>query len=352
MTPVRAEGGLALPSVAEFTGAAAEWDGFVRHQPGWTHFHLFGWKQVLERVFGHQCLYLCARGEDGALAAVLPLVRVRSLLFGHYLVSMPFVNYGGALGKAPAVEALVREAAGVAGREGVKLLELRSRIPLATDLPVSHRKVTVLLDLPDKVETLSQGLGAKLRSQIRRPEKEGVTVAFGADQLDAFYRVFARHMRDLGTPVQSRSFFQSVLATFGDAVWLGCAYLGGHPVAAGCGFRWEDEFEITWASSLRAHNAIAPNMLLYWRFMERCVAEGVRTFNFGRCTPGSGTHRFKRQWGGRDEPLWWYQWTPSGQPGGTPSPDDAAYAWGPRLWRRLPLSLATALGPRIVKYVP
>ena len=38
--------------------------------------------------------------------------------------------------------------------------------------------------------------------------------------------------------------------------------------------------------------------------------------------------------------------------GKTPSPDDAAYAWGPRLWKRLPLPVATALGPRIVKYIP
>jgi hypothetical protein len=89
--------------------------------------------------------------------------------------------------------------------------------------------------------------------------------------------------------------------------------------------------------------------------MERACDHGLGTFNFGRCTSGSGTHKFKLQWGARDEQLWWYDWqAPDAVEGAgkTPSPDDAAYSWGPKLWKRLPVPLATALGPRIVKYIP
>jgi serine/alanine adding enzyme len=108
---------------------------------------------------------------------------------------------------------------------------------------------------------------------------------------------------------------------------------------------------MTWASSLYAYNKLAPNMLLYWAFMERAIENGLTLFNFGRCTPGSGTHRFKRQWGSRDEQLWWYQQS-RGDTTATPSPEQGAFSWGPRLWRRLPLPVATALGPRIVRYIP
>jgi FemAB-related protein (PEP-CTERM system-associated) len=329
-----------------------EWDAFVRRQPGWTHFHLAGWKRVIEEVFGHECPYLAARAPDGALDAVLPLVRVRSLLFGHYLVSMPFLNYGGPLGRAEAVRALVDEAARAAREGGVKLLELRSRVPLEVSLAVSHRKITVLLDLPaGDARAAWDALRSKVRSQVRRPQKEGVTVAFGADQVEPFFAVFSRHMRDLGTPSLPLRFFQAIAAAFPQDAWFGVAWLGGRPVACGCGFRWDDEFEMTWASSLAELNPIAPNMLLYWSFIERCVTEGVRTFNFGRCTPGGGTHRFKLQWGGQDEPLWWYQAGP-GAGAGTPSPDQAAYRWGPRIWRHLPLAVARVLGPSIVRYIP
>lgn len=338
--------------VAPFAGQAEEWDRFAEEQAGFTHFHRWGWKRVMEGALGHRTAYLAARDEAGRLAGVLPLVRVESLLFGRYLVSMPFLNYGGPLGSAAAVQALAAEAAAMARRDGAKLLELRSRVELPLALPASHRKITVVLDLPADPEALFKRFEAKLRSQVRRPQKEGVTVRFGPDQVEPFYRVFAHHMRDLGTPTQGRRLFELIAETFGDSVWFGCAWLGDEPVACGAGFRWGSEFEMTWASSLAAHKKIAPNMLLYWAFMERAIREGLTLFNFGRCSPGAGTHKFKLQWGSRDEQLWWYQDTPGGVPAATPSPDDGAYAWGPRLWKKLPVGLATALGPHIVRGIP
>lgn len=339
--------------VGPFRGAPAEWDDFAAGRPGFTHFHRYGWREVVGEVFGHECLYLEAR-EGGVLAGILPLVRVRSRLFGHYLVSMPFLNYGGPLGSGPAVRALAAHAVERARADGVRLLELRSRQALPLDLPASHRKVTVVLDLlDDGPDALLKAFGSKLRSQVRRPAKEGVEVRFGADQVGPFFEVFRRHMRDLGTPTQPRRLFEAVSRRFPQDGWFGVAWLGGRPIAGGAGFRWGSEFEMTWASALAEHNRIAANMGLYWAFLERAMAEGCRTFNFGRCTPGGGTHRFKRQWGGRDEPLHWYQWAPEGAgEAATPSPDHGAYAWGPRLWKRLPVGLATALGPRIVRGIP
>jgi FemAB-related protein (PEP-CTERM system-associated) len=338
--------------IGRFLGDSTEWDALVRRSAGWTHFHLHGWRTVVERVFGHECLYLAAWGDAGELTGVLPLVRVKSMLFGHYLVSMPFLNYGGPLGSDAAVQGLSEYASRAAREEGATLLELRSGRPLPLSLPVSHRKITVVLDLPaGDPERLWRGLPAKVRSQVRRPQKAGVDARFGLDQVAPFFDVFSRHMRDLGTPTQPRSFFECIAETFPGDVWFGCAYVAGRPVACGCGFRWGGEFEMTWASALGEHNRLAPNMLLYWSFMERAAQDGVELFNFGRCTPGSGTHRFKRQWGSRDMALWWYQ-VARGSRAATPSPHDGALALGPLVWRHLPLAVATALGPRVVRYLP
>ena len=347
--------------VEVFRGSAQEWDSFVEQCPGATHCHRFGWRDIMARVFGHECLYLAARRNDtGLIDAILPLVWVRSPLFGRYLVSMPFLNYGGPVGSERGVAALVAEAAQRAGRYKDSLVELRSRRPWPISLgakgpdpgwTVSTRKITVVRDLPGSGARLWKQLDGKLRSQVRRPQKEGVQVRFGTDQVGPFFDVFARHMRDLGTPTQSKRFFEAVVGAFPEDVWVGCAYLGTEAIAAGLGFVCQSEFEMTWASALERHKQIAANMLLYWAFMERAAESGLAAFNFGRCTPESGTHRFKRQWGSRDEQLWWYDWS-RGEAAKTPSPDDAAYAWGPRLWKHLPLPLATALGPRIVKYIP
>ena len=339
-------------TVEPFTASPAEWDAFVAAAEGGTHCHVWGWKSVMERVLDHECCYLSARNSGGELVGVLPLVRVSSRLFGSYLVSMPFLNYGGALGSEQAVQGLVDRAVAHAKSKGIELLELRNRNPLPVDLPVSHRKITVVLDLaPGDPTGVWDRLRAKVRSQIRRPQKEGIEVRFGLDQVEPFFRVFSQHMRDLGTPTLPRRLFEALSQDFPADVWFGCAYDRDRPIAGGCGFRWGGEFEMTWASSLARYNAVAPNMLLYWAFIERATQEGLERFNFGRCSPGSGTHRFKQQWGGQDVPLWWYQHA-AGQRAATPSPDDQAFSWGPRVWRRLPLPIANFIGPRVVRLIP
>jgi FemAB-related protein (PEP-CTERM system-associated) len=355
MTPTASANGEHFVSVqvAPYRGNGEEWDLFASAQRGYTHFHRFAWKPLTEYVFGHPCEYLAARADSGALLGVLPLVRVQSLVFGHFLVSMPFLNYGGPLGTDDAVVALGAAAVDEAKRSDATLLELRSRVELPLEMAVSHRKITVVLDLPRDHETLFKSFPAKLRSQIRRPQKEGVSVRFGADQVEPFFAVFSRHMRDLGTPTLPRSFFEEIAKRFPADSLFGCAWYEGKPVAAGSGFRWSNEFEMTWASSLTEFNRIAPNMLLYWEFLQRAVADGVSCFNFGRCTPDGGTHKFKRQWGSRDEPLWWYQRAADGSAdAATPSPDRGAFSLGPRVWKHLPLSVATALGPQIVRFIP
>ena len=337
--------------IAALNGDVASWDAFAERTEGSSFCHLAAWRDILSDVLGAECLYRGVRDADGNWQGILPLVRVKSWLFGHYLVSLPFLNGGGPLGSADARRQLVDEAVAEAKRSRADLLELRSRDPDGSDLPVSSRKITVILPLPPSVDELFQGFPSKLRNQIRRPMKEGLTVRFGLDQREAFYSVFARTMRDLGTPVLPAALFERIAAAFPDLVEFAVVYRGEQPVAAGCGFMWRQEFEITWAGALRASRAISGNMLLYWSFMERMIARGMRAFNFGRCTPGSGTHRFKQQWGGSDVPLPWGQYATRGVTA-PPSPKEGTFSWGPTLWRRMPLAVANLLGPRLVRFLP
>jgi len=345
--------GAAVPVRVREAGAEdAAWDGFVAAAEGSTFCHLAGWRGIMADVLGHECRYLVAEAEDGAWTGVLPLVRVRSRLFGHYLLSMPFLNDGGPLGDPQARSVLAARGGDEARRLGVDLLELRVREPVGGELTESRRKVTVLLPLPETPgELWEKGFRAKLRSQIRRPQKAGLTTRFGADEVAPFYEVFSRNMRDLGTPVLPRAFFERIARTFPEQAVFATVYSGSTPVAAGCGFAWRGEFEVTWASALREFNPVSPNMLLYWSLMERAIGLGVKTFNFGRCTPGGGTHRFKLQWGGADLPLPWAQWSAGGV-AATPSPDRPAFRLATAAWQRIPVPLANLLGPVLARRLP
>jgi len=338
--------------VQPFADDGARWDAFVGAAEHSTFCHLAGWREIMTDVLGHECPYLVAADEQGAWRGVLPLVRVRSRLFGHYLVSMPFLNYGGPLGTPAAQHDLVQAAVGLARRSSADLLELRTRHSVGCELRVSHRKITVVLELPDSADVLwREVLPSSRRRQVSRAQKEGMQTRFGPDQVEPFYQVFAVNMRDLGTPVLPRRLFERIARVFGEAAVFGVVYWRGQPLAAGCGFVWGSEFEITWVSSLRQYDHKMPNMLLYWSFMKHLISQGVRVFNFGRCTPGGRTHQFKHQWGGVDTALPWLQWSPR-QLDATPTPERPLYHMAAALWRRIPVRLANRVGPVLARRLP
>ncbi len=330
------------------------WDAFVAGHPDGTAFHRVAWLRAIVETMRHPAWTLEARDERDLLCGVLPLVHVKSALFGSFLIASPFASYGGPLGDATAVAALSGQAIALAQRLGARLLELRGRRPApmeGTGMIVSQRKITVTLPLDGGSEAVFGRFPSKLRSQIRRSEKDGVQVRVAPGQVAEFHAVYSEHMRDLGTPALPRAFFDALARHFGDDMLFAIATSDGHPVACGAGFRYGGEFEITWASALRAYSKMAPNMAMYWRLIAHVTDAGVGTFNFGRCSVDSGTHRFKRQWGGVDEPLSWYQWRAAGAPDSTPAPG-GKFSLAQAAWMRLPLPVARAIGPWIARALP
>ncbi len=344
---------------------AEEWDRYVAAHPEATGYHQWCWRGLFERVFGHETIYLVARqpcvgrgsspagGEPGAIVGVLPLVSLRSLLFGRFLVSLPFVNYGGVLADDDtAARALVDVARAEAERRGAASVELRHTRRMFPDLPVKQHKVAMTLALPEAAETAWKGFDNKVRNQVRKAEKSGFdTVAGGRELAGDFYAVFARNMRDLGTPVYSRRLFEEVLGTIPESR----AYvvrLDGSPVAAGITIGYRTSVENPWASSLREHRSLNPNMLLYWTMLQDAIARGFRVFDFGRSTPNEGTYQFKRQWGAMDSPFFWEYVMKAGAMLPDNSPKSAKFSLAVAAWQTLPLGLANALGPRIVANIP
>ncbi len=349
------------------------WDVYIHGHPNSTLCHLSGWRRVIENTYGHRTYYLLVESEgsnsEPNIAGVLPLVHIKSILFGNSLVSMPFLNYGGVLAENEQVgKFLLEEAKRLGKRLGVKNIELRhmdlvpwmhSKEPKSSEDPSSFsggiKKVRMLLDLPESSEKLFESFKSKLRSQIRKPQKEGL-VAFigGAELLDEFYHVFSINMRDLGSPVHSRKLFENMLKEFGHRVKLGVVKHNESSTAAGLIFCFRDLAEIIWASSLREYDPLSPNMLLYWSLLEHVTNAGYKYFDFGRSTPQEGTYKFKEQWGAKPTSLHWYNISPNGKPvdPGKYSEGDQLRQKGEMIWQKTPLFFANLIGPIIRKHIP
>jgi len=329
----------------------AAWDAYVATAHDATGYHEWAWREVFARAFGHDAVYLAARDAGGAVRGVLPIVVIKSLLFGKTMTSLPFVNYGGVLADDDVVANALVDAAGVEARaRGAKHVELRHFGRRFPELPCKAHKVTMRLALqPGMWDRLDR----KVRNQVRKAEKSELTVdRGGAELLGDFYAVFTRNMRDLGTPVYARRFFDEVLRAFPGRARVLVVRLKGAPIAAGITYRTGGLIEVPWASSIREHNNLCPNHLLYWHAIETAVAEGVGVFDFGRSTPDEGTYKFKEQWGAEPVALHWEYWLPSGSAVPDQTPKNPKFRLAIETWKRLPLWLANAMGPKIVRGIP
>jgi serine/alanine adding enzyme len=330
------------------------WDDYVRQHSEGGVYQLAAWHRIISESFGHQTYRLMA--EDGdEVTGVLPVARLQSRMFGDFMVSMPYVNYGGACASDPITKlALIDEAMSLARRNRVRHLEMRTTyIETFPGLQSRSTKVSMYLDLPSTAEELWTRFTSKLRSQIKRAQQEEITIAFGKeDQLDAFYEVFAANMRDLGTPVYAKRFFASILRELPDATTLCVLSLRGQPAAAAFLIGFKRTMEIPWASSLRRFSKFSPNMLLYWSVLKHACDSGYLRFDFGRSSPDSGTYKFKAQWGANPVPLNWSYWVPDGAALPDLSPRNPKFELAIKLWQRLPVTVTKIVGPLIVKNLP
>jgi len=115
---------------------------------------------------------------------------------------------------------------------------------------------------------------------------------------------------------------------------------------------FRDTTLVPWASSLREFRHLCPNMLLYWTMLEQATAAGQHTFDFGRSSPGGGTHQFKLQWGAREAPLFWEYVLLTRDAMPDQGPTNPKFSAMIALWQRLPVPIANLIGPSIVRNIP
>jgi FemAB-related protein (PEP-CTERM system-associated) len=312
------------------------------------------WLRVLQEGLRHEPFYIVAQ-VDGRARGVLPLAFVRSRFFGSFLVGLPYLNLGGVLATDEgAATALIDRAVELADELDVHYLELRherrwSHSALTQELT---SKVHMRLALAGKAGDLWDALSSKVRSQVRKATKNGVTICWGQeDLLSDFYEVFSRNMRDLGTPVFSPRLFQSMMRHFGHDAEVCIARCGRHAVAGGVLIHGRGVCDVPSASSLRSCNHLNGNMLLYWSLLERAMERGQRVFDFGRCSVDSPTFKFKRQWGAVPHPTTWQYYVRHGNPQAM-RPDNLRNQRRIATWKRLPVWLTRLIGPSIVRGIP
>ena len=335
-----------------------DWDTFRNQQPQALFTHGLSYVSGLAATYHHSYHLLTARKDNGQLAGILPLLVFAAPGEERRLISLPYSDAAGLLADSPeAAKDLLIQGLDLAARLGCQHLELRQAGGEALSLPERyasgwrhHRhtfKIGLARALPDHPSGLWAGLSDKVRNQVRKARRSGSMARVGGTELlGDFWAVFSENMRDLGSPVHDFQLFARLLGEASLGAELVVVFLAGEAAAAAMVFRQGETMFNPWAASLRRLRPTCPNMLLYWTMLELAIVRGCRIFDFGRSSPDSPAHRFKRQWGAEAQPLSWQVFSQIGS------------NWQPRreslsdpAWMSLPLAESRRRGPSVRRWI-
>ncbi|MBD3168585.1 MAG: FemAB family PEP-CTERM system-associated protein [candidate division Zixibacteria bacterium] len=333
-----------------------KWDNYLEKSSNKTFAHRWGWSEVLKNSFGVKPYYFIA-GENGEVRGILPTTLMKSMLFGKFLISLPWLDYGGPVADNEEIALKLVDSADKLARDNdCEFFEMRAVRHRLADMTEKTDKREFIIDLSGGEETVWKSFDAKARNQVRKAEKANLTVEFGGvEMLGEFYKVFACNMRDLGTPVWPSSLFTEIFRNFPGDAEFALVKLDGNAIAGGLLLHYGDYSGVPSASAYRHYLNLCPNNILYWEIIKRCIQRGSTVFDFGRSSENAGTYRFKKQWSKKSveprEQVWQYRlFKIDNLP--ELNPNNPKFKLAINIWRRLPLPIANFLGPKIVTKLP
>ncbi len=335
--------------VQELTPAlVAQWDAFVESSETATFFHFAGWKDVIETAFGHRCYYLLAKTGD-EITGVLPLVHIKSRLFGNALISTPFCVYGGvATADAQVHEKLVTKACALADELKVDYLEFRNCESRHADWPTKQLYVTFRRSIDPDPEANMRAIPRKQRAMVRKGINSGLKAEFD-DSVDRFYSAYSQSVHNLGTPVFSLAYFNRLRQVFRDRSSILTVTHGDDLVASVMSFYFRDEVLPYYGGGTDLARQLKGNDFMYWELMRYSCERGLRVFDFGRSKEGTGSYSFKKNWGFEPRPLCYEYYLVKAKSIPDISPLNPKYQLFINTWKRLPLGLTRIIGPLIAR---
>ncbi len=327
----------------------ARWDKYIDNTPAATFFHQSGWKQVIERAFGHKTYYLYAENQ-GKIIGVLPLVHIKSLLFGNALVSNAFCVYGGIIADNDETrQALDQEACTLAEQLGVDHLEFRNKQHTTPERPYKKGLyVTFRKNLDPDVEKNLMAIPRKQRAVVRKGIKAGLVSVIDQDT-ERLFKAYSESVRNLGTPVFTKKYFKILKDVFKEQCEVLSVEHEGELIASVMNFYFRDEVLPYYGGGTRQARALYANDFMYWEVMRRAVEKGVKIFDYGRSKIGTGSYRFKKHWGFTETPLFYEFELVKAEAMPDLNPLNPKYQFFIKVWKKLPLIVSQTVGPWLAK---
>jgi CelD/BcsL family acetyltransferase involved in cellulose biosynthesis len=292
--------------------ADSRWGAFIERHPSSSVFHTSAWLAALRRTYGFEPAAITTSPPGDDLANAIPFCRVRSILTGKRLVSLPFSDHCRPLASPEELPSLLEAVQEAFRRERLKYVELR---PLGVYGPpgfaCSQRYVFHALDLrPPLGDILKKFHKDCIGRKIRRAAREGLATDAGRSDrlLDAFYDLQVITRRRHGLPPQPRKWFKNLLNEMGENATIRVAHSHERPVASILTLRHKRTEVYKYGCSKAEDNNLGGMQLLLWKAIEDAKNHGMEEMDLGRGDlDDAGLSQFKERWGAERHPLSYYR---------------------------------------------
>ncbi len=330
------------------------WDDLVASHPDGSFAHTAAWARVLVSSYGYRPFYF-TEVKDCRMSGLIPVMEIRSWLTGCRGVSLPFTDECEViLPEGTTFDDAVQRVKDFGKSRRWETLELRDRVPGMEGIPPSMEYYVHEMDLSRPEDGIFSGLRANVQRNIRRAEKEGVTVESEASSanLREFYRLNCLTRREHGLPPQPIRFFENLrehVLSKGKGTLLLARYRGNCVAGAvfvhhGC------QAIFKYGASDRRFQRLRANNLVLWEAIRSYNGRGFRIFSFGRTNIGhAGLRHFKQSWGSSERLLRYYECNlDSGAWGGKKRFRNLP---GEKVLSRLPLAVLKAAGTLAYRHI-
>src|SRR5437773_6086461 len=334
------------------------------HDPGWDAvvalhrdagcFHTNAWAKVLHQTYNHQPFYLqFSRGRR--LAALIPLMEVRSPFTGCRGVCLPFSDACEPLIFDPDATGLVREQLIRFARERRwKHLEIRGGKFFQLAARSAPKFYGHTLDLRGGAEELTTRFTSPVRRAIRKAERSDVSAVVVRNRaaIDAVYQLHVQTRRRHGLPPQPASFFLNIYEHI-VRPGLGFIVLARHerrPISAAIFFRFGKNALYKYGASDKRFQEFRANNLVIWHGIQFLARNGAEKLHFGRTDrENDGLRRFKLSWGTEEETIDYFRVDPSGREYLVAALSDSGFH--KKIFARLPLAVNRLAGAMIYPHL-
>ena len=332
-----------------------EWDEFALSTG--TIFHMSAFRQILLSSFGYRCGYHAIVDKHNHICAIIPLIVGRNLWLKNAGVSLPFVNYTDiCAGSEEALQFAMAAILELKNKYGLDYIELRLK---DQDLDSSVWRLnlenhTFVLPLTDGEEKVLSLATSSCRNHVRKTYKNNwFTVSFDINHMDAFYRVYIKRMKQLGSPAPDIRFFKNFFKYLPENTFLLTVLdkatgnvIGGMLLLTSPG---NATVYYPYGANFVEYNSKYLNNFMYWEAVRFGIRNEMKYLDLGRSQTGSGTYKYKEQWGAQAVQLKYLVYNGCGEDTGPPDRVRLSFFVG--LWKKSPSFITGKVGKQLIKYL-